>query len=433
MTDDYYKLLGVSKDVNAKDLKKAYRKLAMKYHPDRNKDNEEHANEKFKEISEAYNVLSDPEKRDMYDRFGKEGLQGNMSGGGFNPNDFFKDMFGGANNPFGQGTPFTGGFFNTSSNSTHKTQREQKKSVRHNVTISLEECYKGCSKMINVNVNDKCESCNATGTKDKSPPVKCGQCKGSGTTTKTKQVGPFQVSQHISMCDKCKGSGEASIPLNNKCGACNGKKLINKAKKLKINVIPGMLDGYTIHNNNMGDYNPFTGVKDDMEFTFNINNNTNFKREGINLIYVKDISLGSALCGVNFAIKHINGELINIKYDNIIKEGESLTCEGYGLPNIDNKDTFGDLIIRFNIKYPSAIKEEYKSYLVRMLHVDINQKSCLEADKIPEGNVVKPTVMKETFGNSSNSTRNKRKTGNNSGSGPEFDFRNQQVPECNTQ
>lgn len=428
MTEDYYKLLGVSKSVNEKDLKKAYRKLAMKYHPDRNKDNEEEASAKFKEISEAYNILSDPEKRSIYDKFGKEGLQGN--GPNINPNDFFNDIFSGMNNPFGAGTPFTGGFFSGNKSSMNR-EREQKKTVKINVAISLDECYNGCSKIIQVNVNVKCPDCNATGTKNKSKPPKCGNCNGTGSVTNTRQLGPFQIAQQVSICNKCSGTGETKIQDKDKCKTCNANKTIKKSKKLKINVIPGMLDGYTIRQENIGDYNPFTGINDDFEITFNIDNNTNFKREGINLIYIKDISLGSALCGINFAIKHINGKFINIKYDNIVKEGDSLICNGYGLPNIDNDGSFGDLIIRFNIKYPSVIKDEYKSYLVRMLHVDINQKSCLEVNKIPSTNIIKPSVMKETFATNNNYTskKSKKKTRQEA----EFEFKNQQVPECNAQ
>jgi chaperone protein DnaJ len=399
MGSDYYKLLGVDKSVSDKDLKKAYKKLAMKYHPDRNKDNKEEAESKFKEISKAYNVLSDPNKRATYDKFGEEGLQGQTN---FDPQDMFNDLFGGMGGAFHN----MGGFFGGGM----RGHQEPKKSViQYNVVISLEESYNGCDKFIELDVNIKCDSCNSTGSNDKSKTYTCSTCNGSGSVTKTQQLGPFQIAQQVSVCNRCRGTGDGEIPEKYKCKQCNGKKLINKRKKFKINVKPGIIDGNSLINENCGHYNVKSGLNDDIQFNFSIDNKTNFKREGINLIYYKDISLGSALCGIDFAIKHINGELINIKYSNIIKPDDSLMCIGYGMPDINESGEYGNLIIRFNIKYPEQIKKEYKTYLYRMLYVDINQDSCLEANQILKNNVKTVSVVKEMQYKQSNKQTSKSK------------------------
>jgi chaperone protein DnaJ len=411
MGKDYYRLLGVDKSVNEKDLKKAYKKLAMKYHPDRNKDNKEEAEAKFKEISKAYEALSNPEKRRLYDQFGEDGLQGQMPSN-FNPHDIFNDIFGG-NSPFGG----MGGFFG----GNRRNRQPEKNIMQYNIDLTLEEVFNGCEKIVEMDINIKCDTCNAKGCKDPSKSFECETCKGTGQIHKTQQIGPFQIAQQVLTCNKCKGEGETVIPKILRCSKCNGMKVINKRKKFKVPVMPGVLDGYQMTNENSGNYNVKSGLNDDIHFIFHIKNNTSFKREGINLIFYKDISLGSALCGINFAIKHINGELINIEYSEIIKPEDSLTCIGYGLPDIDNKGKFGNLIIRFNIRYPSSIKEEYKNYLYRMLYVDINQNSCLEANQIPKDKVKKIDVFKEMKSWSSKKNNKKQEQ------------HNEQQPECHVQ
>jgi DnaJ-class molecular chaperone len=430
MTSDYYKLLGVDKSVNDKDLKKAYKKLAMKYHPDRNKDNKTVAEEKFKEISKAYKVLSDPKQRDIYDKYGEDGLKGpQFNHDDFNPSDFFNGIFGGMGSPFGgMGSPFS----NASSFFNGGNPRQNVKSyMKKTISLSLEEAYSGCSKMVEMSVNIKCISCDATGSTDNKT-YECKTCNGSGTEKKVQQLGPFQIAQQVQKCSKCNGSGFAAIPNSVKCKTCNGNRTINKVKKFNVKVPPGIYEDNAIINEKSGNYDVKTGLTADIHFIFTINNTTNFKREGANLIYYKDISLGSALCGINFAIKHLNGELINIKYSDIVKPNDSLSCVGYGMPiisenakaNFTNSEiTYGDLIIRFNIKYPTSIKDEYKTYLYRMLYTDVRQPSCLEAEQIPKDKAKIINVVKEEQW-SNKSKNNRRKSNDNSSQGQ---------PECHVQ
>lgn len=382
MVENYYDLLGVDKNVDEKTLKKKYKINAMKYHPDRNQNNKEECEKKFKEINKAYNVLSDPKKRKIYDKFGEEGLT-NMGGNepSFNPSDLFANMFnmndmGGMNDIFNR-------------------QKHQDKNKKIPINITLSESYYGCNKKHNMNIKIRCNTCDAMGSNNHKN-YECDLCDGKGSITKKQQLGPFQIAQQIIQCPKCSGNGNKVIPEKYKCKVCNGKKYNIQNKNFNITVRPGTLDDYKIEVENQGDYNPDSKKNDNIVFVFSIINDTFFKREGNNLIFTKNISLGSSICGVDFAIKHLNNELININYDKIIKHGDSLICDGYGLPYFDdNNNNYGDLIIRFNIEYPSYIKDEYKKYLNRMLYVEIEQKACIEKDDIPRDKVKKITVNKE--------------------------------------
>ena len=375
---DYYSILGIEKNADEAVIKKAYKKLAMKYHPDRNPpEKKDECEEKFKEVSKAYSVLSDPDKRKTYDLHGEEGLQGGMPSG-FNPQDIFANMFGGMGG-FGMGR--------------HQRRAEPEHIIRE-LKISLEECYKGCQKMESHVISECCGSCDGRGTSESSKSFDCKKCNGSGHITKTQQLGPFQIAQQVMMCDDCNGSGEATVEEKYRCKNCDGKKVKTKQVNIKIDVRPGLMDDMKIKYAGQGNYNLKTKRRDDIIYVVKINNTTGFTYEGNNLIYRKEISLGDALCGVNFAIKHLNGVLINIKYDNIIKHGESIVSVGYGLP-IVNTQEHGDLIVRFDIKYPNVVKQEYKDYLRKMLYVPINQSNCLESDKVPP-QAKKINMMKES-------------------------------------
>lgn len=381
---DYYKLLGVEKDATEAQIKKAYKKLAMKYHPDRSpEDKKEEYETKFKEISKAYTVLSDIDKRKTYDLHGEDGLQGGMPPN-FNPQDIFGNIFGGMGGP--------SSFFNMGGMGGHQ-RRAEPEHIMRTLNISLEECYKGCEKFETHVINECCIACKGSGSNDPSKSFECKCCNGTGHITKTQKLGPFQVAQQVMICDKCSGSGEGNIESKYYCKDCNGKKVKTKQVRLNIKVKPGMMDNMKMKFPKQGNYNLKTKETDDIIYVIKISNNTGFTYEGTNLIYKKEISLGDSLCGVNFAIKHLSGELINIKYDNIIKHGESIISIGYGLPIINTQDK-GDLIIRFDIKYPNSIKSEFKDYLRKMLYVPINQKNCLESDKIPS-TIKRISVMRE--------------------------------------
>jgi len=230
---DYYQILGVERNSSQDEIKKAYRKLAMKYHPDKNKGNKE-AEEKFKSISSAYSVLSDEKQKNIYDQFGEEGLNGAGFDpmGGMDPTDFFSQVFrdfGGG----GMGDPFGGFGFGGRQQPTHTQD------MSHTIRVKLEDVYKGVTKQLEFNKKIICSTCKGIGSPNKSAVKKCATCKGSGVETIVRQVGPGMIQQQNITCRSCKGAGE-SIPKDQICGTCSGKKTIKSPKKLDIEINTGI-------------------------------------------------------------------------------------------------------------------------------------------------------------------------------------------------
>eukprot|EP01027_Heterolobosea_sp_BB2_P013230 GEZU01019091.1.p1 GENE.GEZU01019091.1~~GEZU01019091.1.p1 ORF type:complete len:282 (+),score=93.20 GEZU01019091.1:153-998(+) len=232
MGTDFYSVLGVPKDASADDIKKAYRKLAIKYHPDKNK--EPDAAEKFKEISHAYEVLSDPEKRQIYDKYGEEGLQG----GGMNfhsAEDIFSQFFGGGGGIFGS---FFGG-------GGGAREPKKGKDVVHAINVSLEDLYMGTTKKIRITRMKKCNECLGRGTKGGAAAATCSRCKGTGVQTTVRQLGPGFIQQMQSTCELCNGEGK-TIKKEDQCPECKGKRLVEEKKEVEIHITPGMVEGEKI-------------------------------------------------------------------------------------------------------------------------------------------------------------------------------------------
>ena len=382
---EYYDLLGVNKNATDEELKKAYKKLAMKYHPDRNKgDKREEAEKKFKKISQAYSILSDPEKRKTYDQFGKEAAQNGMPDmSNFNPFNIFNDMMGGGR--------FSGMF-----NGGGRHGRQHREEIMElAVEISLLEAYTGINKNIDLSFDKKCNTCDGKGTNDNSCSIICKQCNGEGSIIRTRNIGPMQIMQQQVMCPDCNGTGnnKKSIPANKLCKQCNGS-CINKVKqKVSLSIPKGVTDRYVIKKQNMGDYNVKTKQHATVAFVIIIKNNTAYEVNGLDLILVKDISLASMLCGVKFAFKHLNNKFLSVDYSNeCLKPDDILVINGYGMPNMSNSSKYGDLVIKFNVKYPAHIKPEFKEYITKMLYVPINQNKFIEANKI--SSIKNPTQLK---------------------------------------
>ena len=238
---DYYTILGLQKNANDNEIKKAYRKLAMKYHPDKNPDNKE-AEEKFKEISEAYSVLSDPEKRKIYDKYGKEGLnpQGGMN---FDPGDIFRQFFGNFGNDDGDYEDFGpfGGFGNFFERSSFRNNSQPKKQKGRDIIVGLKvelkDLYVGKIFKRKVTHERVCKACEGTGSKDKIKPTICNECNGRGIKMTVHRQGFAQIMQQ-SPCNKCSGTGKYSKIIN-KCLKCKGNKTISEEKILEIKINPG--------------------------------------------------------------------------------------------------------------------------------------------------------------------------------------------------
>lgn len=346
MSTDYYKILNVEKTATASELKKAYRKQAVKWHPDNNNTNIKKAEEEFKKISEAYNVLNNPEKRKIYDKYGLEGLNGGGCGG-FDPSDMFKNVFSGMNGF----NPFAG----------QNSKRRKQKII--NIGVSLKELYFGCNKKINIKVTDNCVKC------FKKAFIKCNKCNGTGRMVVKRQVGPM-IQQFEYTCDKCVGVGKYSNK-NINCGVCKNKRKTKRTLVLKYNVKVGSKDEDNVVFREKGNQD-LNGDREDIVIVLRLENNTDFKIKGSHLIYVKTIPLSNALSGLKLNIEHVNGNKLHINEKSVIKPGSFHKIIGKGMP-ITN-DVYGDLFIIYNIKFPEAISDECK----KTIYKDFGQENINE-------------------------------------------------------
>lgn len=358
---EYYDILGVNRDADDKELKKAYRKLALKWHPDKHTVNKGTAEAEFKKISEAYSVLSDKNKRQIYDQYGKEGLD-NISGG-FNPEDIFKKFFGGMGDIGGMGGlgetmgggfagAFGGSMFGNMSEmfQQNKTKGPNKKSE---INISISDMMNGISKIFNVSHKIHCLKCNGTGLRKGCMPKTCSKCQGSGICNIMRQIGPMQINQQV-RCDNCNGKG-VIILESDKCEVCAGTKLISTTEKVTINIPKGAKQGDNIVIKNMADADEDKPEIGDLILIFREKNSKYESRIGNNLVVKQSIFLSEALTGLNRVYHHPNKNKINIKYSDIITPDSKFTIRNLGFYDKNTNKT-GDLIFNFNIIFPE--KEE---------------------------------------------------------------------------
>ena len=346
-----YDILGVSSGADADTIKKSYRKKALKYHPDRNKDNKEEAEKKFKELSHAYEILSDADKRSTYDSFGLDAVNNSANMGGGNPFDMFSNIFSQSNgfeNMFNMGSGRT---------SQGKSRSRKSKNIKKILDINLEDIF--CKKSLNINFEKTiiCKSCNGSGAKDPSCIKICKTCDGTGVIISIKTFGPGMISQSQTTCNVCRGMGK-NITI--KCEKCRGTKY--DVVKRKVNI---KLD----HSNEHGDKLVIPGEAHedvdsdkcgDLLLQLNVREHNQFTRRGNNLFMNKKISLSEALCGCDIAFNHMDGRKILVNTGDIINPKTKKKIVGEGLNN-------GDLIIEFDISFPKVLSKERKEYLSKIL------------------------------------------------------------------
>ena len=348
---DYYEVLGVPKDADDAAIKKAYRQLAKKYHPDMNPGDKE-AEIKFKEASEAYAVLSDAEKRRQYDQFGHAAFEGGAGGagaGGFDfdfgdMGDIFGDLFGGM---------FGGGGSRRNSNGPRRGA-----DVRVNVRITFAESVTGTKKKIDVTLKDECSKCHGTGAKPGTSPVTCPKCNGKGKIVYTQQSFFGQV-QNVQTCPDCRGTGKI---VKEKCPDCYGTGYISSKKKIQVKIPAGIDNGQSIRIREKGEPGVNGGPRGDLLVEVQVERHPIFQRQDMNIYSTAPVTFAQAALGGQIHITTVDGDMA---YD--IKPGTQtdtkIRLKGKGVPSLRNKNIRGDHYVTLVVQVPTKLNEEAKEYL----------------------------------------------------------------------
>ncbi len=355
---DYYEVLGVGKNATPDELKKAYRKLALQYHPDRNPGDKE-AEEKFKEAAEAYDVLSNPDKKARYDQFGHAGLdgQGGYGQGGMNMNDIFSqfgDIFG---DIFGGGFRGFGGGFGGGAQAGRRVMRGS--NLRIKVKLTLEEIDKGCEKKIKVNKYVPCKTCGGTGSKNNSYET-CQHCHGTGVITEVKRTILGQM-QTQSVCPHCGGEGRT---IKDKCHDCNGEGIVRSEEIISINIPAGVQDGMQLSLSGKGNAAPRGGVPGDLIVLVEEIPHDLFERQENNLYYNTFITFSDAAMGSTLEIPTLSGK-VKVKIEQGTPSGKVLRLKGKGLPDVNGYGR-GDMLVCVNVWVPKSLTREEKAALEKL-------------------------------------------------------------------
>ena len=351
---DYYETLGVSRDIDEKGLKSAFRKKAMKYHPDRNPGDSE-AEAKFKELGEAYEALKDPQKRAAYDRFGHAAFE-NGGGGGQSPfgaggmSDIFEDIFG---EMMGGGRRSSGG-------------RSRGADLRYNMEISLEEAFEGKTAEIEIPTSIKCEKCDGSGAKPGTSPSTCGTCGGVGQVRASQ--GFFSIQR---TCPSCQGQGQV---ISDPCGTCSGSGTTTQEKTLSVNVPAGIEDGTRIRLAGEGEAGARGGPQGDLYIFLSIKPHEFFQRDGADIYCRVPISMTTAALGGQFEVGTVDGGKTRVKVPEGTQNGKQFRLRSKGMPVMRSSQT-GDMYIQVAIETPSNLSKGQRELLTEFEQLSSEENS----------------------------------------------------------
>jgi molecular chaperone DnaJ len=344
---DYYEVLGVSREVSEQELKSAYRKQALKYHPDRNP-GDHAAEEKFKQASEAYQVLSDADKRAAYDRYGHAGLggQGGFNGGpfagGVDIGDIFGDLF--------------GEMFNVGGSQQRGSRQQRGDDLRFDMTIDFEEACFGVEQEVRIRRLEVCATCSGRGTQSNRGPTVCGQCQGRGQLRY--QQGFFSVAR---TCSACGGTGQV---IGDPCTTCRGQTRVSSEFKLNVKVPPGVEDGTRIRYSGEGDAGRSGGPRGDLYVVLAVRAHDFFERHGNDLHCVIPISFPQAALGAEFDIPGIDGA-VSLKVPEGTQSGREIRVRGRGVPHLNDKGK-GDLIVKVLVQVPRKLSRQQRELVNKL-------------------------------------------------------------------
>ena len=353
---DYYEVLGVGKGASEDEIKKAYRKMAKQYHPDLHPGDAE-AEAKFKEVGEAYEVLSDPQKKSRYDQFGHAGVDPNFGAGGGgwgggvdvdfgDIGDIFSSIFGGG---------FGGGFGGSRRQNPNAPRAGG--DVATSVFVSFEEAAKGCQKKVSVQRIVRCGECGGTGAKKGTSPVTCPDCGGSGQVARTQRT-PFGVMQTQSACPRCQGRGRI---IENPCPSCGGQGRVRQTEQMGINIPAGINDGQVITFQGRGSAGQNGGPSGDLQVQVSVRPHPLFERDGFDIWYELPITYAQAALGAEVEIPTLDGKIpFTIKEGT--QPGDVLRVRGKGIPFLNGRGT-GDLLLKIVVEVPKNLSKEQKKLL----------------------------------------------------------------------
>ena len=353
---DYYDVLGVNKSASPEELKSAYRKLALKYHPDKNTE-DKGAEDKFKEASEAYGVLSDKSKKENYDNFGHAAFENGGGQGGFDGfsgadfSDIFEDFF--------------GDFSGSRRSSRGRSSNNRGSDLRYDLSITLEEAYSGKKQNIQFSTSEKCNTCKGNGSKPGSSPDRCTYCGGNGRVRSNQ--GFFTVQQ---TCPQCAGSGEE---ITNPCTDCNGQGNKQTSKKISVTIPKGVDDGTRIRLAGKGEAGTRGGANGDLYLFINVKSHELFKKSDVNLFFEFPISIADAALGTTIEIPTIDSGRAKIKIPDGTQNGKQFRLKGKGMPYMRGSGN-GDLYVQVNTEVPISLNKEQKELLEKFREIE-NEKS----------------------------------------------------------
>jgi molecular chaperone DnaJ len=353
---DYYEILGVTKNSTEAEIKKAYRQMALKYHPDKNPNNKE-AEDKFKEAAEAYDVLSTPEKKQRYDQFGHQGVGngGFSGGGGMNMEDIFSHF----GDVFGEGSPFES-FFGGGGQRGGRRHVNRGTNLRIKVKLTLEEIAHGVEKKLKVNKAIPCQTCKGTGAQSGSDFHTCPTCKGSGQVHRVTNTFIGQM-RTTSTCPTCNGEGQT---IANKCKSCHGSGIQHGEEIISVNIPAGVGEGMQLTVSGKGNAAERGGIAGDLLIVIEEAPHEHLQRDGGNLLYDLYINIADAALGTSVEIPTLEGKA-KIKVDAGTQAGKVLRLKGKGLPSVNNYGR-GDLLVNINVWTPQHVSPEEKKILEQL-------------------------------------------------------------------
>ncbi|MEM0979255.1 MAG: molecular chaperone DnaJ [Cyanobacteria bacterium P01_H01_bin.58] len=363
MARDYYEVLGIARSAEPEEIKRAYRRLARKYHPDVNK--EEGAEEVFKEINRAYEILSEPDMRSRYDRFGEAGVGGAAGGAGFQD---FSDM-GGFADIF---ETFFGGFGGPGGQTTRRRGPARGDDLRLDLKLDFKEAIFGGEKEIKISHLETCGTCSGSGAKPGTRPTTCNTCGGSGQVRRTTRT-PFGSFAQVSTCPTCNGTGEM---VEERCETCGGSGHRQESKKLKITIPAGVDNGTRLRVSGEGDAGQRSGPAGDLYVYLFVEENAKFRRDGINILSDLKITYLQAILGANIEVDTVDGK-VAMEIPSGTQPNTVLTLENRGVPKLGNPVSRGDHLISVQVQIPTRLKQEERELIEKLAE--------LRGDRVSKG------------------------------------------------